>query len=60
MKDLGYHKGYKYAHDFAGNFVEQQYLPDKLTNTRLWQPQNNSAAEIKLAEHLRKLWGGRY
>ncbi|MDR2854232.1 MAG: replication-associated recombination protein A, partial [Prevotellaceae bacterium] len=45
MKNLDYGKGYKYAHDFAHNFVEQQYLPDKLTETRFWQPQTNSAAE---------------
>ena len=32
MADLGYHKGYKYAHDYEGNFVEQQYLPDGLEN----------------------------
>ncbi len=30
MKDLGYHEGYKYAHDYSGNYVAQQYLPDNL------------------------------
>lgn len=43
MKDLGYHKGYKYAHDYDNNFVEQQYLPDKLEGKRFWQPGANPA-----------------
>ena len=41
MKDLGYHEGYKYAHDYAGNYVEQQYLPDGLTGSRFWIPGQN-------------------
>ncbi len=41
MADLGYHKGYKYAHDYEGNYVEQQYLPDGLENARFWTPGNN-------------------
>lgn len=41
MKDLGYHEGYKYAHDYAGNYVEQQYLPDGLTGSRFWTPGQN-------------------
>ena len=56
MDQLGYGKDYKYAHDFAGHFVKQQYKPDELKDTALWQPQPN-AAEQKLAEHLKKLWG---
>ena len=59
MKDLGYHKGYKYAHDYAGNFVEQQFLPDGLTNERLWHAQDNPAERV-MAERLRALWKGRY
>ena len=56
MTQLGYGKDYKYAHDFADHFVNQQYKPDELKNTALWQPQSN-AAEQKLADHLKKLWG---
>lgn len=41
MKDLGYHEGYKYAHDYADNFVVQQYLPDGLEGKRFWTPGNN-------------------
>jgi len=59
MKDLGYHKGYKYAHDFEGNFVNQHYLPDKLLKTRFWEPQNNPA-EDKMIERMKWLWGDRY
>jgi len=59
MKDLGYHKGYKYAHDYDEHFVELQYLPDKLTKTRIWQMQDNPQ-ENKMTEHVRKLWKGRY
>ena len=59
MKDLNYGKGYKYAHDFDNNFVEQQYLPDKLKKERLWKIQE-SPAEKKMSEWLRTLWKGRY
>ncbi|MBR5028573.1 MAG: replication-associated recombination protein A [Bacteroidales bacterium] len=41
MKDLGYHKGYKYAHDYTGNFVEQEFLPDQLQGTRFYDPGDN-------------------
>ena len=41
MKELGYGQGYKYAHDFKGNYVEQQYLPDALTGNRFWSPCDN-------------------
>ena len=56
MKELGYGKEYQYAHDFSGHFVRQQYLPDQLQGTRIWQAQDN-AAEKKLAERMKQLWG---
>lgn len=59
MKDLGYSAGYKYAHDYAGHFVEQQFLPDALKSERFWQPAQNPQEE-KLAERMRQLWGDRY
>lgn len=59
MKELGYSEGYKYAHDYEGNFVEQQFLPDALKNVRFWHPQQN-AAENKLSERMRQLWGKRF
>lgn len=45
MADLGYHEGYKYAHDYAGHYVEQQYLPDGLAGHRFWQPCRNPAED---------------
>ena len=54
MKELGYHEGYKYAHDFAGNFVKQQYLPDQLAGSRFWTPCDNPQ-EAKMWERLEKL-----
>ncbi|MDE6095729.1 MAG: replication-associated recombination protein A [Muribaculaceae bacterium] len=54
MKELGYHEGYKYAHDFAGNYVKQQYLPDQLAGTRFWTPCDNPQ-EAKMWERLEKL-----
>ena len=56
MKELGYSKGYKYAHDYEGNFVVQQYLPDELKEQRFWHPQSNPA-EDKLRAQMEKLWG---
>lgn len=59
MADLGYHDGYRYAHDYPGNFVEQQYLPDKLQNERLWHAQHTSSEE-KLYQQMIKCWKERY
>jgi putative ATPase len=55
MKELNYGTEYKYAHDYAENFVHQQYLPDELTNKKLWKAQGNSS-EVKMKEHLTHLW----
>ena len=59
MKDLGYGKEYKYAHAFEGNFVDQQFLPDKIKNKRFYTPQNNQS-ELKILERLRMWWKSRY
>lgn len=59
MKQLGYGKDYKYAHDYQGNFVKQQFLPDEAKDTRLWHPQDN-AQEAKLKERMQRLWGDRF
>lgn len=59
MKQLGYGKEYKYAHAYEGHFVEQQFLPDEVKNTRIWHPQNN-AQETKLKERMLGLWGERF
>jgi putative ATPase len=59
MKDIGYGKEYKYAHDFENNFAEQDLLPDKLKGTKLYDPQNN-AREKEIRERLKNLWGKKY
>jgi putative ATPase len=59
MKDLGYSEGYKYAHDYEGHFVLQQFLPDGLTSASFWHPQDNPA-EARLADRLHTLWKDRY
>ncbi|WP_207421863.1 replication-associated recombination protein A [Desertivirga brevis] len=59
MKDIGYGTEYKYSHAYDGNFSDQEYFPDKLTGTRLYEPGNN-AAELKLREQLKRLWKDKY
>ena len=59
MKELGYHDGYKYSHDFPGHFTPQQYMPDALQDERLWYGQH-SPAEQKLYERMVNYWGKRY
>ena len=56
MKQLGYGEKYKYAHDYPGNFVKQQFLPDELKDRRIWEPQLNPA-EQKHKERMQQLWG---
>ena len=59
MEELGYGKDYKYAHDYQGHFVEQQFLPDDIRDKRIWHAQGN-AAETKLQERMLHLWKDRY
>lgn len=59
MKELDYGTEYKYAHSYPGNFVEQEFLPDKLSGTLLYDPGNNPS-ENKLRESLRAKWRERY
>lgn len=55
MKELGYGADYKYAHAHAGNFADQEYLPDEIKATRLYEPGNNPK-ENALREWLKKIW----
>ena len=59
MSELGYSDGYKYPHDYPGNFATQQYLPDALKDKRLWHAQHTPSEE-KLYQQMLKLWGERY
>ena len=54
MKGIGYGKGYKYAHEFPGGFVKQQFLPDKLKGRKYYEPKN-IGYERFIKEHLEKL-----
>lgn len=53
MKELGYGDGYKYAHDYEGHYVDQQYLPTEINGTRFWIPDNNPSEE-KMAGRLKR------
>ncbi|MBQ9362324.1 MAG: replication-associated recombination protein A [Bacteroidaceae bacterium] len=55
MAQLGYAEGYKYAHDYEGNFVPQQFLPDEAAGQRFWVAQSNPQ-EAKLRERMEQLW----
>ena len=60
MGELGYGAEYKYAHDYSGNFVQQEFLPDSLSGTRFYEPNEQNAQEAKMAERMRALWGNKY
>lgn len=59
MAKLDYGKGYKYAHDFDNNFIDQQFLPDQLTDIKFYEPGEN-AAEEKLNSFLKARWTTKY
>lgn len=59
MKDLGYGKDYKYAHQYKDNFTDEDFLPEKIKNITLYNPQDNPR-ESEILNRLAKLWKGRY
>ena len=59
MKTLGYGEGYKYAHDYVGNFVDQEFLPDALRGTKFYEPGQNPREE-DTRRLLRQRWGQKY
>ena len=59
MKNLDYGKNYKYAHDFEGNFVEQEFMPAGLEGTKFYVPGDNPR-EDEVARRLERLWKGKY
>ena len=59
MKNIGYGKEYEYSHAYKDNFTPQEYMPENLTGTLLYDPGHN-AAEEKLRERLKFLWKGKY
>jgi len=59
MKKMDYGKGYQYAHSYPGHFVEQEFLPDQVAGTKLYDPADN-AAEAKIRDYLRNCWKEKY
>jgi putative ATPase len=59
MKNLGYSKGYQYAHNFEGNFADMEFLPDKIKGRRFYDPGKN-AREEELRKYLKALWKEKY
>jgi putative ATPase len=59
MKEEGYGKGYQYAHAYEGNFVEMEFLPEKISNTRFYDPGNNPR-ENEIRKNLRAKWKEKY
>jgi putative ATPase len=59
MKNLGYSKGYQYAHNFEGNFADMEFLPDKIKGRRFYDPGKN-VREEELRKYLKALWKEKY
>lgn len=59
MKDLDYGKDYKYSHDYSENFVEQEFLPEEIKNSKFYDPGNNPR-ENQFKEVLKKRWKSKY
>lgn len=59
MNEIGYGKGYKYAHDFDQNFADQEFLPEKLSGKKFYDPQHN-ARELEIRKRLQELWKKKY
>ncbi|MFN6039640.1 MAG: replication-associated recombination protein A [Bacteroidota bacterium] len=59
MKDIGYGLGYEYVHNFNGNFIEQDYLPEELNTTKFYDPGENQK-EKELRDFLKKRWLNKY
>jgi putative ATPase len=59
MKKLDYGKGYQYAHNYVGNFVEQEFLPTEISGEKFFDPSVNPA-ETRIREQLRQQWKEKY
>ncbi len=60
MSNVGYGKGYKYAHDYAGSFVKQEFLPEGMEGCKFYTPNVENRAERQIDERMRHLWGDKY
>ena len=59
MKNMGYGQGYQYSHQYNNNFSQQEYLPEKISNTKFYEPGKN-AREEELRKYLKQLWKDKY
>ena len=59
MQSIGFGEGYQYAHDYAKNFIEQEFLPDEIKGQKFYQPGDNSKEKI-LKTYLKERWGKKY
>lgn len=59
MKELNYGKNYQYAHNYEQNFIDQEFLPEAISNTKIYEPGNN-AKENSIREFLRNKWKNKY
>ena len=60
MAEQGYGDGYKYAHDYEGNFVEQEFMPESLKGKQFYHPNTGNQTEQRIAERLKMLWNNKY
>ena len=60
MKDLNYGKEYKYSHDYEDNFVEQEFLPKEISNTKIYEPLENNSREKSMKDFLKNRWKKKY
>ena len=60
MSEAGYGKDYKYAHDYDGGFVSQEFMPESLSGTQFYEPNIGNVSEVKIAERIKQLWGEKY
>ena len=60
MKNEGYAKGYKYAHDYQDNFVVQEFMPDSLKGKQFYHPNTSNTTEQKIAQRIEEWWQGKY
>ena len=60
MSEAGYGKDYKYAHDYDGGFVSQEFMPESLSGAQFYEPNIGNVSEAKIAERIKQLWGEKY
>ena len=60
MAEQGYGADYKYAHDYEGNFVEQEFMPESLKGTQFYHPNTDNPTEQRIAERIQQLWKNKY